>query len=703
MANQAIYPYGQNGKLPSGYPIANDLETDDAAMALSAAMGVQLGTAVHQLDVEVNGIAPGTREEITYSRADGEPWLLDSNGSFYYNVDRLGIWIPITPHKSYVVVSDENSSVVIGILKTKPDTSTTTTKVASFATGFSGRIVLSAEEEYPFVAPSDAGYIFMSLKTPAAVYPKLYEVLATQLGLEDRVEELETPTTFDKDVLVIHGYYLKVADGTVSAAASFSTSDYINVKGSTRISLPYAGQTSSATPIAFYDRNKILIYAKTNVYDSMDLFDIEVPSGAKYIRVCTQNTNAEWSLSIYGQVQVSEVDFGIFPNPFVEVGGFTRDVVVTTADAPSGLPTVRCAGSFAKNGNIVYTIATCTPSGADNGKRKSVFKAYNVSTDEDVTSNVVFDGGDGAYMNEVVFYDANGVLGTAGTLYAFAIYHADYTKLYINETDPDDLDFVYKTSTDGGETWGAETSLKSLLPDGFLSIGCSPANPIVLANGTFCLAGFFMKPGTGVSKYRSGLITKKNGYNWKAIPIDIDDTNIGENETTIVEYGNNSVMLNIRSNYDVYSRAIYYTSEILPGEDFVFHRHPSWRTMLVPDSHLCEGSITKFGGLYYYSSVDFTKKPDQTRQNILLYVSPDACKWYPLLYLFIGTTKGYSHLLTQGNNLYVMFESENSTIDYADITTRVNALLSGGMSTIISHTPDWRLLEVAKNREELNQ
>ena len=522
--------------------------------------------------------------------------------------------------------------------------------------------------------------------------------------LGGRVSDLENEKVYDKDVLVFHGYYLKEADATIVSSASFSTSDFINVKGAVRIKMPYAGQSTAAAPIIFYDKNKIPVFAQTNVNNSTDLFEIAVPAGAKFIRVCSQNTTTDWELSIYGQVQECEEDFGIFPNPFVEIGGVTPQTIVSTADAPSGLPAVRCAGSFAKNGNIVYTIATCTPSGADSGKRKSVFKAHNVSTDEDVTSNVVFDGGNGAYMNEVVFYDANGVLGTAGTLYAFAIYHADYTKLYIQETNPNDLDFVYKTSTDGGETWSAETSLKSLLPSGFLSVGCSPANPIVLANGTFCLAGFFMKnEGTGVSKYRSGLITKKAGYNWKAIPIDIDDTNIGENETTIVEYGNNAVMLNVRSNYNVYSRAVYYTSEILPGEDWEFHRHPSWRTMLVPDSHLCEGSITKFGGLYYYSSVDFTKKPDQTRDNILLYVSPDACKWYPLLYFFIGTTKGYSHLLVNDSKLHVVYESDNATIDYADITTRVNALISGGISTLIIHTQDWRLFEVAKNREELNQ
>lgn len=42
MANTDIYPYGQNQEMPTGYPIANDLDTNDAQQALSAAMGYKL-------------------------------------------------------------------------------------------------------------------------------------------------------------------------------------------------------------------------------------------------------------------------------------------------------------------------------------------------------------------------------------------------------------------------------------------------------------------------------------------------------------------------------------------------------------------------------------------------------------------------------------------------------------------------------------
>lgn len=50
MAKQTIYPYGQGGSLPSGYPIVDDLETDAADKALSAGMGKELNDRLIELE-----------------------------------------------------------------------------------------------------------------------------------------------------------------------------------------------------------------------------------------------------------------------------------------------------------------------------------------------------------------------------------------------------------------------------------------------------------------------------------------------------------------------------------------------------------------------------------------------------------------------------------------------------------------------------
>lgn len=46
MANTTVYPFGTSGSLPSGYPIADDLQTNSAQQALSAKQGVVLNNKI---------------------------------------------------------------------------------------------------------------------------------------------------------------------------------------------------------------------------------------------------------------------------------------------------------------------------------------------------------------------------------------------------------------------------------------------------------------------------------------------------------------------------------------------------------------------------------------------------------------------------------------------------------------------------------
>ena len=53
MANKTVYPFGPGGQLPSGYPIADDLNTNSAQQALSAKQGMILGDEVFGTDVPI--------------------------------------------------------------------------------------------------------------------------------------------------------------------------------------------------------------------------------------------------------------------------------------------------------------------------------------------------------------------------------------------------------------------------------------------------------------------------------------------------------------------------------------------------------------------------------------------------------------------------------------------------------------------------
>ena len=84
MADKTVYPIGQNGTLPSGYPIADDLTTNSAQQALSAKQGVILkgmvdDTYIIESVIDVNGYSNVT----TYmyiNKTDNE-WRLSSNNS----------------------------------------------------------------------------------------------------------------------------------------------------------------------------------------------------------------------------------------------------------------------------------------------------------------------------------------------------------------------------------------------------------------------------------------------------------------------------------------------------------------------------------------------------------------------------------------------------------------------------------------------
>ena len=51
MANNTIYPYGQNGELPSSIGLVNDLTTGGADKALTAEQGKVLGQYIYGGDL----------------------------------------------------------------------------------------------------------------------------------------------------------------------------------------------------------------------------------------------------------------------------------------------------------------------------------------------------------------------------------------------------------------------------------------------------------------------------------------------------------------------------------------------------------------------------------------------------------------------------------------------------------------------------
>jgi len=145
------------------FTIVNNLTTNDATKALSAAMGVQLESEVSQLEAELNGWPLVEIDFSDYALVNG--YL--GNGKFYtsgnYGLYHRCKFIPISEYqgRTIKVVKDVNESqpVTYAVLKTLPDFDAAESNL-DFATGYDSILTISdSQSPYEFVAPADANYL----------------------------------------------------------------------------------------------------------------------------------------------------------------------------------------------------------------------------------------------------------------------------------------------------------------------------------------------------------------------------------------------------------------------------------------------------------------------------------------------------------------------------------------------------------------
>ena len=180
MANTTVYPYGQNGSLPGSIGIVNDFQTGGADKALSAEVGKTIGTEVfgEMVQFDLSTLAPTTG---LINSAD--KWDTDSVSTC--------VFLPCTPGKSYKFVNNSGRTANIAPLTVSswgPQGGD-----PSFATGYSGRIVMSNGDELVIVAPEDAVsfYIRTTNSSGNDDAPDVYGLDDYEGGLVNKVEELE--------------------------------------------------------------------------------------------------------------------------------------------------------------------------------------------------------------------------------------------------------------------------------------------------------------------------------------------------------------------------------------------------------------------------------------------------------------------------------------------------------------------------------
>lgn len=206
MANQTVYPYGQDGQLPSGYPIADDLNTNSAQQALSARQGNILGNTIY-------GVAGDVQEQFNLESAQLYNISIDNDKFYYYSSAKsfkaYCIRIP-TNAKKIVLGLDADASEAYYLCITKSLVPVGTYTGSTFAsvymdTGCDGytptddsayRMRVSGVSEVEITPSTTAKYIYIQKvftdgvdRTPNSL---VFTVVARDNnGLIPRVEELE--------------------------------------------------------------------------------------------------------------------------------------------------------------------------------------------------------------------------------------------------------------------------------------------------------------------------------------------------------------------------------------------------------------------------------------------------------------------------------------------------------------------------------
>lgn len=156
MENTTIYPYGQNGQLPSGYPIADDLNTNSAQQALSARQGVVLkdlaGNTLTPIDLSTMGVFLGVL-------VTGGSWSATQN-------NHESVQVPVKPGQKYRIVANASATSYYAFFSTVSFWSASGTP--NYATGYSDRSSITAGKTIDITIPSGCYYLYICLKNAGA-------------------------------------------------------------------------------------------------------------------------------------------------------------------------------------------------------------------------------------------------------------------------------------------------------------------------------------------------------------------------------------------------------------------------------------------------------------------------------------------------------------------------------------------------------
>ena len=236
MANQTIYPFGQGGQVPSGYPIADDLSTNSAQQALSAKQGVVLKGMVDDAVAEV-------QTPLSLSASITVKGVITANNVWSNGqTNHESVQIQVLPGQRMRMVANASQPSYYAFLSAYSPYSSGGSP--SYATGETGRHEVTANTTTEFTIPEGCYFLYICIKN-ANIVQRPQSLVIVETGLENEGamrEELgeklqELQGTFDEQVV-----YADLAVSAVGANITIAKTgdDGILINNVTKASSNYA-------------------------------------------------------------------------------------------------------------------------------------------------------------------------------------------------------------------------------------------------------------------------------------------------------------------------------------------------------------------------------------------------------------------------------------------------------------------------------
>lgn len=292
MAQIDINPFGNNGRLPDGYPIVNDLDTNDAQKSLSAAMGKKLKGFIKKnqaIDFSQYETAGSIN---TDDNADKNKW---------YNLSGYKCaLIPVEPlSKISIKGHAETYRTAYAVLTSDTHTAGT---LAAYATGFTECIRIPLDETIEITIPADGRFLYVTLYSTADISPQSVsgeadkfltdeDISGLQQSVEGQYEDVNIPAQMSPFISSTQNKWIAPSGSYKSVLIPVTAGDKYKITANDNYICEYAVLTSDNHTAGSAPSYASGYTALRNI-SAGETAIIEIPQGGAYLYMTTYTTHS---------------------------------------------------------------------------------------------------------------------------------------------------------------------------------------------------------------------------------------------------------------------------------------------------------------------------------------------------------------------------------------------------------------------------